>query len=93
MMDMVVPGRRKRGRPKRRWMDLAGEDIERVGAREGDEVDQVKWRILLHCGNPNREKPKEEKQLIHSTSINLGTYLRIFKIGQIMPIHMGDAKD
>ena len=28
------------------------EDTERVGARKGDEVDQVKWRILSCCGNP-----------------------------------------
>ena len=37
MMEMAVPGRRKRGRPRRRWMDLV-RDMERVGAREGDEV-------------------------------------------------------
>ena len=42
MMEMAVPGRRKRGRPRRRWMDLVREDMERVGAREGDEVDRVK---------------------------------------------------
>ena len=39
IMEMAVPGRRKRGRPRRRWMDLLREDMERVGAREGDEVD------------------------------------------------------
>ena len=39
MMEMAVPGRRKIGRPRRRWMDLVREDMERVGAREGDEVD------------------------------------------------------
>ena len=33
-------------------MDLVRENIKRVGAREGDEVDQVKWRILSCCGNP-----------------------------------------
>ena len=49
MMEMAVPGRRKRGRQRRRWMDMAREDIERVGDREGDEVDQVKWRILSRC--------------------------------------------
>ena len=26
MMEMAVPGRRKRGRPRRRWMDLVRED-------------------------------------------------------------------
>ena len=39
MMKMAVPGRRKRGRPRRRWMDLVREDMERVGARKEDEVD------------------------------------------------------
>ena len=47
-----VPGRRKRGRPRRRWMDLAREDMERVGAKEGDEVDREKWKILSRCGDP-----------------------------------------
>ena len=45
-------GIRKRERPRRRWMDLVREYMERVGAREGDEVDQVKWRLLSHHGNP-----------------------------------------
>ena len=62
MMEMAVPGRRKRGRPRRRWMDLVREDMERVGAREGDEVDRVKWRLLSRCGDPSREKPKEEEE-------------------------------
>ena len=52
MMEMAVPGRRKGGRPRRRWMDLVREDMERVGAREGDEVDRVKWRLLSLCGDP-----------------------------------------
>ena len=52
MMEMAVPGIRKRGRPRRRWMDLVREDMERVGTREGDEVEQMKWRILSRCGNP-----------------------------------------
>ena len=38
-MKIAVPGRRKRERPRRRCMDLLREDMERVGAREGDEVD------------------------------------------------------
>ena len=52
MMEMAVPGIRKRGRPRRRWMDLVREDMERVGAKEGDEVDRVKWRLLSRCGDP-----------------------------------------
>ena len=52
MMEMAVPGIRKRGRPKRRWMDLVREDMERVGARKGDEIDRVKWRLLSRCSDP-----------------------------------------
>ena len=51
MMEMVVPGRRKKGRPSRRWMDLTREDLKSVGAKEEDEIDRVKWRILLRCGD------------------------------------------
>ena len=42
MIKMAVSGRRKRGRPRRRLMDLVREDMQKVGAREGDEVDRVK---------------------------------------------------
>ena len=52
MMEMAVPGRRKSGRPRRRWIDLVREDMERVGGREGGEVDQVKLRLLSRCGDP-----------------------------------------
>ena len=51
MMEMAVPGRRKRGRPRRRWMDLAREGLKGVGAKEGDEIDRVKSRILSRCGD------------------------------------------
>ena len=37
-----MPGRRKRERTRRRWMGLAKEDMERVGAKEGGEVDRDK---------------------------------------------------
>ena len=52
MMELAVPIRRKRGRPRRRWMDLAREDMERIGAKEGDEVDREKWKIPLRCSGP-----------------------------------------
>ena len=61
MIEMAVPGRRKRGRPRKRWMDLAREDMERAGAKEGDEVDREKWKIFRAAVTPNREKPKEKE--------------------------------
>ena len=56
MMEMVVPDGRKRGKPRRRWMDLAREDMERVGAREGDKVNRVKWRIFSRRGEPEQRE-------------------------------------
>ena len=62
MTEMVVLGIRKRGRPKKRWMDLVREDMERVGAREGDEVDQVKWRLLSRCGEPEQGEAERRRR-------------------------------
>ena len=50
--EIAVPGKRKKEKPRRWWIDLAIEDIERVGAKEGDEVDREKWKILSRCGDP-----------------------------------------
>ena len=36
MMEMEVPGRRKRGRPKRRFLDVVKKDTGEVGAKETD---------------------------------------------------------
>ena len=52
MIEMTIPGKKRRGRPKRRWIDLVRKDMEMVGAREGDEVDRVLWRKLSDCGDP-----------------------------------------
>ena len=52
LMEMAVPGRRKRERPRRRWIDLAREDMKRVGAKDGDEVDRIKRKMLSRCGGP-----------------------------------------
>ena len=52
MMEMAVPGRRKRGRSRRRWINLAREGMERIGAKEEDEVNWAKWKILSRCGDP-----------------------------------------
>ena len=52
MIEMVIPGKTKRGRPKKRWMDLVRENMKMVGAREEDKVDQALWRRLSRCGDP-----------------------------------------
>ena len=36
IMEMELPGKRKRGRPKRRFLDVVKEDMGKVGVRETD---------------------------------------------------------
>ena len=40
MMEMELPGKRKRGRPKRKFLDVVKKDMEEVGAKETDIEDR-----------------------------------------------------
>ena len=50
MLGMGVPGKRKRGRP-RRWTDNI-RDMERAGVKDEDTEDQERWRMAICCRNP-----------------------------------------
>ena len=52
MLDMDLPGRRRRGRPKRRFMDAVKEDMQVVGVTEEDAEDRARWRRVIRCGDP-----------------------------------------
>ena len=52
MMEMELPGKRRRGRPKRRFLDVVKEDMGEVGAKETDVEDRKIWRIMIRCGHP-----------------------------------------
>ena len=52
MMEMVLPGKRKRGKPKRRFLDIVKKDIGEVGARETDVENRTVWRNMIRCGHP-----------------------------------------
>ncbi|KAK3514245.1 hypothetical protein QTP70_011238 [Hemibagrus guttatus] len=52
MLDMELPGRRQRGRPKRRYMDGINEDMKLVGASVEDAEDRDRWRAMIRCGDP-----------------------------------------
>ena len=43
MLRMELPGNRKRGRPKRRFMDVVKEDMAEVEVTEEDTVDRNNW--------------------------------------------------
>ena len=45
-MVMKVQGRRKRGRPKRRWLDKVKDDIKEKGQSADDVYDRATWRRM-----------------------------------------------
>ena len=47
MMEMELPGKRRRGRPKRRFLDVVKEDMGEVGAKETDIEDRKMWRMMI----------------------------------------------
>ena len=51
-IEMELPGKRKRGRPKRKFLNLVIEDMREVGAKETDVEDRTVWRQTIRCGYP-----------------------------------------
>ena len=52
MLRMELSGKRKRGRPKRRFMDVVKEDMAEVEVTEEDTEDRSNWRWKIGCGDP-----------------------------------------
>ena len=48
----MLPGKRKRGRPKRRFMDVVKEDMAEVEVTEEVTEDRNNWRWKILYGNP-----------------------------------------
>ena len=51
MPRMELPGKRKRGTPKRRFMGAVKEDMAVVEVTEEDTEVRIKWRWKI-CGDP-----------------------------------------
>ena len=51
-MVMKVQGRRKRGRPKRRWLDKVSDDIKEKGLSTEEVYDLGTWRRMSPYINP-----------------------------------------
>ena len=71
MMEMELSGRRRRGRPKRRFLDVVKEDMGEVGAKETDIEDRMVWRKIIRCGYPLL-KGKVERRTRRSLWTNHG---------------------
>ena len=52
VMAMEVPGNRRRGRPKRRWMDTIGKDLSEKELSREDTQDRAKWKSLIRHIDP-----------------------------------------
>ena len=57
VMEMELPGKRKRGRLKRRFLDVVKEDMGRVGAKE-DIENRTLWQLLI------KEKDQKKRRLV-----------------------------
>ena len=66
-LQMQLPGKRCRRRPKRRFMDEVCEDMKAVGVTVDDVYDRAGWRIAICCGDPligiSRKEKKKNKRL------------------------------
>ena len=51
MLRMELPGKRKLGRPKRRFTDVVKEDMAEVEVAEEVTEDRNKWRWKIRCGD------------------------------------------
>ena len=51
MMEMELLGKRRRGRPKKRFLDVVKEDMGEVGAKEMDVEDRKMWRMMICYGH------------------------------------------
>jgi hypothetical protein len=49
---MGKEGKRKKGRPKRRWFDSIREDLISLGAHTDEALDRRKWKIMIRTGDP-----------------------------------------
>ena len=52
VMEMKVQGRRKRGRPKRRWLYKVKDDIKEKGLSADDVYDYATWRCMSSYIDP-----------------------------------------
>ena len=65
-MEMELPGKRKKRRPKRRFLDVVKKDMGEVGAKETDGENRTVWRKMIRYGY-SQLKGKTERSVVVST--------------------------
>ena len=59
---------RRRGRPKRRFLDVVKENMKEVSVKEMDIEDKKKWRMMICCGHPwlmGKAERRKRRRFIH----------------------------
>ena len=62
VMGMEVPGNRRRGRPKRRWLDSIRNDLSERKLSGEDAHDRPRWRRLTRHIDPIKVGKDEEEE-------------------------------
>ena len=58
VMEHEIPGKRKKGRPRKSWEECIKKDLEQYGLRREDAYDQVKWREHIKAKIANPGQPR-----------------------------------
>ena len=83
MMEMKLPGKKKRGGPKRRFLDVVKEDMGEVGAKETDVENRMVWRKIIRCGYPRlKGKVKRKRRCLSSICLQV-SHLQLALYGQM----------
>ena len=64
VMAMEVPRKKRRGRPKRRWLDSIGNDLSERELSRDDAQDRARWRRLIRHIDPTLKWEKLRKRRI-----------------------------
>ncbi len=52
VVGMRVPGKRPRGRPRRRWMDCVRRDMQALQITPEDAQDRTFWKTRIRAADP-----------------------------------------